>query len=234
MKNKLIALLLFSSSFIQCVNFTFRRNAYATHQPVLYELTMKTKGPIIEFGCGDGSTELLHELCEKTGRTLISLDDNLEWLDKFRTKYNGEDSKEDNSGWHKFFFVPGKKDNTSCDHWVKFLQESELINSLHFSICFIDQSPWLARLETLRYLKHKTDYIIVHDCDYFPEHNVFGKVIRYIDRKREIAGEYDFSDEITNFKVYFPPHPWAAVTGPPTLVGSEFITQFPDVNFNKY
>ncbi|MCF7852614.1 MAG: hypothetical protein K9M07_05175 [Simkaniaceae bacterium] len=201
---------------------------YATHQHVLKELILKTEGPIIEFGCGNSSTDLLHALCKKTSRILITLDDDKQWLDRFKLKYLGEGYEKDNSGWHKFFFVPGKKDNGSPDHWIQFFENCEYINSQEYSICFVDQSPWLARYETIKIFKHTSEYVLLHDCNYFPEKNVFGKVIHPLDRKNHIKGVFDFGDEFPFFKVYYPDHPWPGDTGPPTLVGSMSKSEFPE------
>lgn len=218
-------------------------DTYATHQPVLYEIAMKTTGPIVEFGCGNGSTDLLHEICKKTGRILISIDDNLEWLDQFRSKYIGDGYKKDNSGWHKFFFVPGNINNSDPSHWVKFLDNCELLNSMHFDLCFIDQSPGLARTESIIRFKDKARFIILHDCDMYvgdnytafnPQRQAIGKQIKPLDSKNNIPGIYDFSDTFKYFKVFFPPAPWPGHSGPPTLLGSNFEPNLPDVDYESY
>ena len=49
-----------------------------------------------------------------------------------------------------------------------------------------------------------------------------------------IAGIYDFGDLFRYFRVYFPANPWPAVTGPPTLLGSDFESDFPDLDYNDY
>ena len=238
MKNLLFALIfvLNITEFVQAkIDFIFRINPYATHQPILYEIARNTSGPIIEFGCGYGSTDLLHSICKESGRLLITLEDDLTWLDKFRTKYLGDGYAKDNSGWHKFYFVPGKqsgKQSENCEHWIKFLKESEWLQKLDFDVCLVDQSPWLARSETIKYLKEKSKYILLHDCDYFPEHGIFGKVIKKI--SKSVPGEYDFSEEFKHFKVFFPPQPWPGETGPPTLVGSCFDVKIPDINYSKF
>ena len=45
--------------------FDFRTNPYTTHQPVLAHYLQKVKKPILELGCGYGSTPLLHDYAEK-------------------------------------------------------------------------------------------------------------------------------------------------------------------------
>jgi hypothetical protein len=194
---------------------------------------VSTTGPIIEFGCGYGSTDLLHEICEKEGRTLITLDDNLEWLNKFTRKYLGQGYNPDNSGWHKFYFVPGKKwnDHENPAHWVDFIDKFELLSSLNFDVCFIDQSPWLARYETLKKMKDKARFVVIHDAEHYPMNNIFGKVIRPIVNNQ--PGEFDFSDVFSAFQVFFPNQPWPGSYGPPTLIGSNFEKVFPLVNFSK-
>lgn len=234
MKNFLVCI--FLMLFSVCLHADSNRfvwDNWSTHQPVLYAVANSTTGPIIEFGCGNGSTDLLHEICEKTGRILITLDDDASWLEKFSTKYLGNGYNKDNSGWHKFYYVPGKtkKRPNSPAHWVKFLNEFPLLNELSFDVCFIDQSPWLARYETLKKMKDICRYVIVHDVDYFPMNGIFGKVIKPI--KKGVEGEFDFLDVFAVFKVYFPNQPWPAETGPPTLLGSNFEVEFPEIDYSQ-
>ena len=206
---------------------------YVTHQPILYEIARKTTGPIIEFGCGNGSTDLLHEICKKDNRILISIDDDFNWLNKFSQKYLGDGYEPDNLGWHKFYYVPGKKDNINPEHWIKFFEEFELLKTLNFDVCFIDQSPWLARYETIKMFRHKARYVILHDCNYFPEQGIFGKVIKPLISATCTPGVFDFSDVFAYFKVYFPPCPWPGPTGPPTLLGSNFESDLPDIDYEN-
>lgn len=220
--------------FVESASFFYKTDPYATHQPILYEIVINTEGPIIEFGCGDGSTGLLHEICKKSGRELISIDDNLEWLNKYKNRYLNDGYNQDNTGWHKFYFVPGKYNDLDAKHWVTFFEQAPFLKDKKYSVCFIDQSPWMARYITLQLFKDKTEYIIVHDCDYFPHTGIFGKELRDIDRKNSIPGIYDFSDVIKYFKVYFPPLPWAGETGPPTLVGSQYVQDLPDIDYSQY
>lgn len=209
------------------IEFSHRTQPYHTHQPVLYKIATSTSGPIIEFGCGYGSTDMLHEICKENKRLLISLDDNLDWLLLFSRKYS------DDSEWHKFIFVPGKLQNDSDNpqHWIEFLNNFELLK-MDFDVCFIDQHPWLGRFETIKYMKNKARFIILHDCDYFPTNGIFGTTIRPIVNNN--PGIFDFSDIFQYFKVYFPITPWPVWTGPPTLLGSDFEHDLPDIDFNEY
>ena len=226
----LLAIAVFAFSGLQAkVNFIHKNDPFATHQPVLYELALKTEGPIIEFGCGNSSTDMLHEICKKNNRLLISIDDNEAWLNKFRKKYRKD------SSWHKFFHVSGRVGQENADHWVRFLENNNLIKNTDFAICFVDQSPWAGRVETIKRLKSHAKYIVLHDCDYFARGEcLLGTTIKALDAGRHIPGEYDFSKSFRHFKVYFPLAPWAGHTGPPTLVASDYTDDFPETDYKNY
>lgn len=218
--------LLFLSS-LYSDNNRFFWDDWSTHQPVLYAIAISTSGPIIEFGCGYGSTDLLHGICEREERMLITLEDDWDWLNVFTQKYLGKGYNSDNSGWHKFYYVPGKKwdDPSNPSHWIDFMDQFEILSSLSFDVCFIDQAPWLARYETLKRMKHTARFVVIHDVDYFPTHHIFGKTIRPTINKN--PGDFDFSDVFSTFRVYFPLN-----GGPPTLLGSNIENIFPTVNFS--
>ena len=59
-------------------------NGFATHQVLLYEAVQRTTGPVIEFGCGEGSTVMLHEVCKDQNRRLVSVDNNPSWLSRYK------------------------------------------------------------------------------------------------------------------------------------------------------
>lgn len=225
--------MLFCMHSLHSDNNRFFWDSWSTHQPVLYAAAISTSGPIIEFGCGHGSTDLLHEICEKEGRMLITLEDDLEWLTKFAQKYLGKGYCADNSGWHKFYYVPGKdlNDLENPAHWIKFLDSFEPLKQISFDVCFLDHSPWLARYEALKIMKDKARFVVVHDVDYFPENSIFGRVIKSI--VKGTPGEFDFSDVFSTFRVYFPNQPWPGDSGPPTLLGSNFEEKLPIVDYSK-
>ena len=168
---------------------------YATHQKFLAHYIMKTTGDIIEFGTGHGSTGFILDLIKDTTRRLISVENNKTWFDDMNKLYP-------ESSQHTYVFA---------DDWQSTISS---FNPQNYSIVFIDQAPWEARKMTLDHFKNESEYVIVHDVDYFAVNNMFGKVITQF--------EFDFSDCFKIWKVYYPSHPWPAPTGPPTLVGSNF------------
>lgn len=167
--------------------------AYLTHQPFLKHYVEKTTGDVLELGTGFGSTPMLRELLENSGRKLISVDHNLEWINKMK------ESCPENE-YHKYIHT---------SNWC-----STIINlsTQKWGIVFIDQNPWEARSISLYALRNASDYVIVHDVDYFPKHKIFGDYISNF--------EFDFSNEFKKWKVYYPPKPFPYFTGPPTLVGT--------------
>jgi len=56
------------------------------HRPLLWWALEQTKDldlPILEMGCGEGSTPYLIEYCKKNKKNLISYDYSKEWADKY-------------------------------------------------------------------------------------------------------------------------------------------------------
>uniref|UniRef100_A0A6C0BQR8 Methyltransferase domain-containing protein n=1 Tax=viral metagenome TaxID=1070528 RepID=A0A6C0BQR8_9ZZZZ len=197
---------------------------FGTHRPCLVDLVKHTTGNIIEFGCGNSSTVLIRDLIKNTDRKLISLESNLEWLNKFK---HLEDEN------HKLFHInAGNVDNDETGKkWIDFIKNNTLINNLDFEVCFIDQSPWAARTHSLNYFKDKCQFIIVHDVDYFPLNNKWGKIINETHNNRSIKRDMDFSDTVKHYKVFYPPFKYyACPTGPPTLLCSNILT---DNQFNN-
>jgi hypothetical protein len=193
---------------------------YNSYYPVLQHYLRSTSGTVIEFGSSQVSTSLLHEMCRMMGRKLITIDDDFERILFFRQLYAGDGYRPYNDGWHQLYYVSGKYDDHDHHHWIEFFDSVPELIEQEFSICFIDQSPWLARYETLKRFKSISQYVILHDCNYFPEQQIFGTIVEPLVRKIQSPGVFDFSDELSSFYVYYPSRPWPFETGPPTLVGS--------------
>lgn len=140
--------------------FTF--DAYSTHQPVLYEAVVRTSGPVIEFGCGDGSTPLLHRLCEEHARKLLSLESDRAWLERFMCLA---------TPWHRLGLV---------FDWDNVLR-SNYIAAVPWDVALIDQSTFEQRADAVIALKDKARFIVLHDCDYFVTHTLldYGELFKY-------------------------------------------------------
>ena len=177
------------------------RNRMATHQPVLWAAAIAAEGAILEFGCGYGSTPLLHGLAEDLGVRLVTLDSDEEWLRRFRSRLE--------SPFHEFRLV---------QDWASELDKPDWDRD--WGLVFVDQSPFEARALTVDRFRDRADYVVVHDSDYFPEHGLFGTALRPLRGPHDL-GARDFGDVFSSWREFFPPEPWPfAPTGPPTLLAS--------------
>lgn len=134
-------------------------HGYGTHFPALATLVANTSGPILEMGCGDYSTPMLHALCAPTKRMLVSTDVDADWINLFM------DMKRD---WHSFIYVPAyEKKSASNSIWFSVGQDAwDVVGSdTHWSIVFIDHSPGLRRIHDIERLRSHTDIFIAHDAD---------------------------------------------------------------------
>ena len=143
---------------------TYKDHPYYTHQPFFIEVLKNTSGDILECGCGDGSTVMIRDNIEGTNRKLVSLENDLEWMNKYTYL-------EDNS--HSFQYI--EADNIDCvktgAKWIEFIVKNNL-NA--FEVVFIDCNPWLARKAVFEHFKDKAKIIIIHDFDYFSNNNLIG------------------------------------------------------------
>lgn len=181
-------------------NFRHKTCDFSTHQPVLHKLIKITDGPILELGCGRGSTPLLAYFAK--GRKIVTVDNDSQWLERFRWRYESKN--------HRFIFT---------EDWEKTLNDPLLDQK--WSLIIVDQSPWDARYRSILRFKDSAEYIMLHDSDYFPGTKVFGREIEPTVAYK-YGGKRDYSDIFKYSREYHPPLPWPAPSGPPTLVGSNF------------
>lgn len=125
---------------------------YGTHMPALVTTVAFTKGPVLEMGCGDFSTPLLHALCAKDQRFLLTVDTDKKWLGYFLDLY---------SHWHQLWYLPVYEDD-----WMKnpkpYLWD-QIGNNVHWSVVFIDHRPGERRVIDIQRLRNNTDIFVVHD-----------------------------------------------------------------------
>jgi hypothetical protein len=175
-------------------------NPYATHQPVLHDVAQLCSGPVVEFGCGEGSTRLLHHTCADRGIDLLTLDSDADWL----ARYSGTLA----SDRHEFRYV---------EDWSK---ELGTIERQQWGLVFIDQGSWEPRAETARRLADSAEYIIVHDSDVLVDMGLLGMEIRPILGPHDV-GARDYRDVFRSWREFFPDPPWPyPPKGPATLLAS--------------
>ena len=114
---------------------------YATHQRMLVKYLMRTTGPIVEIGCGDYSTPLIHEIAAAQGRTVLTLESNAEWLHRF-SGYKTD--------WHSLRHV------ASWDDWQP---------EGRYGLAFIDHTPGNRRPVEYLKLRDVADILILHDTE---------------------------------------------------------------------
>lgn len=194
----------------------FLWDPFSTHQPVLYEALLRTKGAIVEFGCGEGSTRMLHELCEQQGRHLFTLDNDWKWLGNYK-KYE--------TARHELIFV---------DDWEALLRNPGRRSWMYCDVAFIDQSPFEARALAVHLMRETAKFVVVHDTDYFPGTGLFGYNLDPINGSQH-RGLRTYEDVFEHWKEFFPLEPWPhPPTGPPILVGSNYEPCDWEVDFEKY
>ena len=133
-------------------------NPYNTHQSILRKAITLTQGPVVEFGCGSGSTPMLHKLCEQ--RKLLSLESDPKYHIQFINLA---------SVTHRFELVADWPIITAR------VAQSE------WDVAFIDNAPWEMRVIAVKALKDKARFVVLHDCDYFTKAGLlnFEKLFKY-------------------------------------------------------
>jgi hypothetical protein len=114
---------------------------FATHQRLLVKYLMQTEGAILELGCGNYSTPLIHEIANAQGRAVLTLDSQQLWLSQF-THMRSES--------HRFQYVPNWGD------WK---------TSEQYGLAFIDHAPAERRMPEIRKLLDRVDVFVMHDTE---------------------------------------------------------------------
>jgi len=114
---------------------------YNSHRPLLKAALMNiTEGTIIEFGMGEGSTELLSMAAKDQERRFISYENNPEWYAKFvhlHSPYNN----------------------------LKFVTDWDKARVVDCAILFVDHAPGERRKVEIERFKGHAKVIVVHDTE---------------------------------------------------------------------
>jgi hypothetical protein len=98
---------------------------------------------------------MIRKEIEKSDRKLVTLESNLEWLNKFKHLETDR---------HKLYHVPATNEDTdeTGNRWIQFMQEHSLND---FEIVFIDSSPWSSRTKCFEHFLDRAKIILFHDFD---------------------------------------------------------------------
>ena len=117
---------------------------YGTHLAPLIIAVINTDGPVLELGCGDFSTPILHAVCSSQKRFLLTAESDGNWQKRFW------DLKRD---WHKFQHVKHSSD------W------NQVGAGRHWSVVFVDHAPGERRVVDIARLRRHADIFVVHDTE---------------------------------------------------------------------
>lgn len=137
-----------------CLPLFVSSYSYDSHRPLLIAAVEKTDGPVLELGCGWGSTPVLHALCVKNNRFLLSTDTSKVWLEKF---YHLK------RPWHQFLYVP-----VYDDDWEKNPKPWKwdvVGEDKYWGVVLVDHRPGERRKADIWRLRNSADILIVHDSE---------------------------------------------------------------------
>lgn len=120
-------------------NLSDTMSQWGTHQTPLVGAVMNTTGPVLELGSGHYSTPILHEICKAQKRLLVTIDNDVDWINQF---------KDLESEHHKIIHTDNW-DSVSCE--------------THYGVVFIDHAPAERRAVDIERFKNSCDIMVIHD-----------------------------------------------------------------------
>lgn len=109
-----------------------------------------TQGPILELGCSDFSTPVLHAVCSANKRFILTADSDRQIFDLFTDM---------TTDWHQFLYVPALEDG----HHNPQLWDDVGCNN-HWSVVLIDHQAD-RRVADIKRLRGNTDIFVIHDTE---------------------------------------------------------------------
>ena len=144
------------------------------HLYLLWPALEATKGKVVEFGCGDGSTNQLHQYCKDTNRKLESYDFNKEWVEKYRHL------ESDN---HKLYHAPD---------W-------DAVNLTEVDVLLIDHSPGERRWEDIKKYANVAKYIVIHDSEPAATGYMLNKIWGLFKYRKDYKTDGAWATVVSNF-----------------------------------
>jgi len=128
----------------------FKKEPHASHQPLLHALVSQIhNGKVIEYGAGNYSTGLLHELCEKNKNTLYTIENDVKWLSICQNKWPG-------FHWHSYI------------HASDYTELLDMRFDFSCDLAFIDGNPWGTRQFCIQQTLASNNwrFMVIHDCEF--------------------------------------------------------------------
>lgn len=130
--------------------FTSNLSHWNSYLPLLWLALESTEGSVVELGLGDGSSQKLHDYCEKKGNLLFSYETDREWFFKFKSLQ---------SRLHKLQYVG--------QNW-QILHEDQCGHPI--GVLFSDEAPGEMRKYNISMFCNTAQIIIAHDADESTDH----------------------------------------------------------------
>jgi len=125
---------------------------YDTHRPALCEAIVRTTGPIIELGMGEGSTRALHGVAETCSRIVHSYDHVAAWV----ARYSALETRR-----HLIRHVASWDD---CP--VELVEQwGTPRESSRWGVAFVDHAPAERRVVDIQRLAQHSQVVVVHDTE---------------------------------------------------------------------
>lgn len=121
---------------------------FGSHLPLLMTVMGLSTGRVLEMGMGYSSSLYLHWECARTGRKLVSYENDAEWFERFGVEFSKH-------GYYFHHVYP-----------VKTWDEAGLERH-HWGVAFLDHNPAARRKEDIKRLaaKGNADFIVIHDTE---------------------------------------------------------------------
>ena len=126
---------------------------YYTHQEYLKEELNKLpqNAHVLELGVGDGSSSIMSDFCLNNPSCKVqAFEGSSKWLRETEEKY----------------CLSSNYSLTFLSSWDLLESHLDIQNKI-YDLVFVDQSPWEARINSIKLLSSCTKVFILHDYDWF-------------------------------------------------------------------
>lgn len=149
-------------------------------------------GPVLELGCGDGSTAWLDKICEEQNRKLFSLDHKPEYIIPYAHLRSPRHRIELAETWDRLEVE--RPPSEWGDRW---------------SVALVDHAPGERRIVDIRRLADKCDILVIHDTQHGQARAGYGydaiwslfKYIKHDDRLPEWATAVSNFVDVTKWEL---------------------------------